>query len=171
MAAQTIETEVIKSRHPGGRPPKLTVARFLRICALIEKEGKCTTAACRIEGVDYSGFRAHVRRKPWWQKRYLHADQLRDEVLQDIYLGIMTRHAVKEDGPWQVTAWLLERRWPNKFALHYTEHRDADAAEGQPIGETIPAERLAHYGKLMLEMAQENAAKTAEFRVVTEAAG
>jgi hypothetical protein len=152
MAAQTIETEVIKSRHPGGRKPKLTVARFLRICALIEKEGKCTTAACRIEGVDYSGFRAHVRRKPWWQKRYLHADQLRDEVLQDIYLGIMTRHAVKEDGPWQVTAWLLERRWPNKFALHYTEHRDSNSTE-QPLGNLVPLETLVEDARLAAEVA------------------
>jgi len=90
MAAQVLETEVLKSvngnspRHARGRPRKLTVTKFLRICALIEKEGKSNTVACRIEGVDYTTFRFHVRRKPWWQKRYLHADQVRDEVLQDI---------------------------------------------------------------------------------------
>lgn len=146
---QALETEVLKHtngnspRHAGGRPVKLTVKRFLRICALIEKEGKCNTAACKIEGVDYSGFRAHVRRKPWWQKRYLHADTLRDELLQDIYLGIMTRHATGEDAAvsQRATAWILERRWPHKFALHYTEHRTAESAE-QPQYEKLTREQL-----------------------------
>jgi|HubBroStandDraft_6_1064221.scaffolds.fasta_scaffold589936_1 hypothetical protein len=145
--AHTLEAGAIKGtngnspRHAGGRPRKLTVARFLRICDLIEKEGKCNTAACRIEGVDYSGFRAHVRRKPWWQKRYLHADQVRDELLRDIYLGIITKHAAKEEGTWQAAAWLLERRWPTQFALHFTQHRTPESAE-QPQYEKLTREEL-----------------------------
>jgi hypothetical protein len=141
--AQTLKPDAIKGangnspRHAGGRPLRVTVARFLRICALIQ-EGKCNSAACKIEGVDYSGFRAHVRRKPWWQKRYLHADQVRDEYLKDLYLGIVSHHA-KES--WQAAAWILERKWPALFALHFT-HRDTNATEQPQVYRALTREEL-----------------------------
>ena len=60
-----------------------------------------------------------------------------------------------------------ERVYPNEFALR-TVNREHASAE-QPIGNEIPAERLAEYGRLMLEMAEENKAKQAQTVQLKEA--
>jgi hypothetical protein len=172
--AKPLETDPIKTvngdavvvgntlpRHPGGRPRKLTVECFLRICALVQ-QGLTNTQACKVENINYSGFRMHVRSKPWWAKRFQHADQIRDEYLRDFHLSNITKHA-KES--WAASAWILERRWPKHFALHYTQHRTTEATE-QSVGEAIPAERLARYGELMLQMAAEDRVQEAA-KVVT----
>ena len=69
--------------------------------------------------------------------------------------------------------WWLERRYPSEFALRAV-NRDNGANEEKTIGEAIPAERLARYGQLMLEMAEENrvreANKVAELPPSSEAA-
>lgn len=137
--AQLLDPYAIKGgngnspRHPGGRPVKLDFKRFLRVCALVER-GLTNTQACQAEGVNYSGFRSHVRRKPWWAKRFQHADQIRDEYLRDFHLANITKHAKGYQdgetfvrGSWAASAWILERKFPNLFALHYTQHRTADA--------------------------------------------
>ena len=46
---------------------------------------------------------------------------------------------------------------PERFALRNVNRAEFSAE--QPIGNEIPAERLAEYGRLMLEMAKENEAK------------
>lgn len=167
---QALETDVIKSvngnavvvgndspRHAGGRPVKLTVKRFLAICTWIQ-QGKSNTLACRAENVDYTTFRLHVRNKPRWRKRYEHADQIRDEFLRDVHLTNIVRHAEKN---WAASAWILERKFPHLFALHFANRDNASTVE-QPIGDAIPAERLAEYGRLMLEFAEEAKAKQAQ---------
>lgn len=52
----------------------------------------------------------------------------------------------------------LERKYPNEFSLRNVSRTD-DTGGSQPIGNEIPAERLAEYGRLMLEMAEEDKAK------------
>ena len=54
----------------------------------------------------------------------------------------------------------LSAEFPHLFALHYA-NRPENTGNSQPIGNEIPAERLAHYGKLMLEMAEEERAREA----------
>jgi len=73
----------------------------------------------------------------------------------------MNKHAAKEDGTWTVTGWLLERRWPHKYALHFTQHRTGDSTD-QPGGNELPAEVLARHRALMLELAREDEAKQAQ---------
>ena len=165
---QALEADVIKSVNGNavvvgndsprerGRPVKLTVKRFLAICTWIQ-QGKSNTLACRAENVDYTTFRLHVRNKPRWRKRYEHADAVRDEFLRDVHLTNIIRHAEKN---WLASAWILERKFPHLFALHFANRDNANAAE-QPIGNEIPAERLAEYGRLMLEFAEENKAREA----------
>lgn len=169
MAAQALEAEVIKSvngnavvvddspRHRG-RPRKLTVKRFLAICALVQK-GVTNTQACLAEDINYSGFRTHVRRKRWWAKRFQIADQIRDEYMRDYHLAQITKHA--KEGNWLCSAWVLERRFPHLFALHYTEHRTAESVE-ESVGTELPAEVLARHRALMLELAREDEAKQAK---------
>jgi hypothetical protein len=148
---QTLEAPSIKSniapRHPGGRPRKLNVERFLRICALVER-GVTNTQACKAEDVDYGGFRTHVRRKPWWAKRFQQADQIRDEYVRDFHLANITKHAkgyqdgeTMVRGSWAASAWILERKFPHLFALHYTQHRTNDAND-KPIYAELTREQL-----------------------------
>jgi transposase len=142
-------------RHAGGRPVKMTVKRFLQICAWIQ-QGKTNTVACRAEGVDYTTFRAHIRRNKRWIWRYELADKVRDDFLRDVHLANIGRHA-KDN--WQASAWLLERKFPTAFALHFKD-RASDVAE-KPVGNDIPAEVLAEHRALMLAMAREDEAKAA----------
>jgi hypothetical protein len=149
---KSVQVDVVvepRPRNAGGRPKKLTVRRFLRICDWIQK-GKSNTLACQTEDVDYSGFRAHVRRKPWWRKRYEHADQVRDEYLRDIHLTNIVRHS---DNNWQASAWLLERKFPDLFALR-SVNRNINSSE-VPIGDQVGIEELQRYSRLMLEFAKE----------------
>ena len=142
--AQPIEADAIKGangnspRHAGGRPRKLTAACFVRICAWVQ-QGLTNTQACKVEGVDYGGFRTHVRRKHWWAKRFQMADQIRDEYLRDFHLSNITKHA-KES--WAASAWILERRWPQLFALHYTQHRDTDDVQQNAVYRQLTREEL-----------------------------
>jgi transposase len=142
-------------RHAGGRPVKMTVKRFLQICDWIQ-QGRSNTVACRAEGVDYTTFRAHIRKNKRWTYRYELADKIRDEFLRDVHLTNIAHHA-KEN--WQASAWLLERKFPSAYALHFKD-RDSDNLERRLQAE-IPAEVLAENRALMLEMAREDEAKAA----------
>jgi hypothetical protein len=164
--AQTLQTDVVKEmpaaavlireespRHAGGRPLRLNVKKFLKICAWIQA-GKSNTTACRAENIDYSTFWFHTRRKPRWRLRYEHANSMRDQFLCDVHLTNIVRHAEQN---WAASAWILERKFPALFALHFKE-RSSDTT-ALPVGNEIPISRLQEYGKLMLELAQETAEK------------
>jgi hypothetical protein len=153
-----IESEAVvvsDERHPGGRPLKMTVQRFLRICAWIEK-GKSNLEACRIEQVRYTSFRGHAQKKPRWQKRYELADRTRDNFLRDFHLANIVKHSEKQ---WTASAWLLERKFPSAFAMR-TVSRPDDAAH-KTIEDEIPAEVLAKHRARMLELARQDEAETA----------
>jgi hypothetical protein len=86
-----------------------------------------------------------------YQKRLKQAEVVREGVLREYHIANVVKHA-----PRNVLAslWWLERRFPAEFALR-TVNRDNGANEDKPVGEAIPAERLARYGQLMLQMAEE----------------
>lgn len=168
MQTPALETDVVKSvqvdvvcvdedspRHAGGRPLKLNVQRFLRICGWIQK-GKSNSESCRIEQIDYTSFCAHKRRKKRWQWRYELADRVRDDYLRDWHLGNVVRHS---ENNWVASAWLLERKFPHLFALRPV-NRDNGQSD-QLVGDKIPAERLSEYGREMLEFAREEEARKA----------
>jgi hypothetical protein len=136
-----------------GRPVRLTPRLFLRICHAVEK-GSAITHACESELVTYSHFRFRVARNPRWQKRLKEAEATRESFLKEYHIDNIKKHA-----PRNVLAslWWLERRHPAEFALR-NFHRPDPSAE-QPVGDAIPIERLEQYGRLMLELAKENAAK------------
>ena len=69
-----------------------------------------------------------------------------------------SRHekAKRSRGP---TAWLLERNFPKPYALREFSRPVTNGS--QPIGDKVSEERLREYGRLMLEFAQQNEAKTA----------
>jgi hypothetical protein len=168
--AKSVSLEVVRD-DPGTyrdpwRPTTLTIRRFLRICHLVE-EGNAITHACREQLISYSRFRFRVARSPRLQERLKEAEACRDQVWRSEALASI-RAAFPRN--WVSGMTYLERKYPNEFSLRNVNRTD-DTGSSQPIGNEIPAERLAEYGRLMLEMAQENAGKAAELPVVTEAAG
>lgn len=62
---------------------------------------------------------------------------MRDDYLRDLHLANIARHA-KES--WQASAWLLERKFPSLFALHFKD-RATESAE-QPQYEKLTREEL-----------------------------
>jgi hypothetical protein len=162
--SHSINLEVVRDEPAGRnpwRPTTLTIRRFLKICHAIEG-GSAITHACESQLISYSRFRFRVSRSARLQERLKEAEATREGFLMEFHIDNIKKHA-----PRNVLAslWWLERRHPNLFALRRVD-RDTDTS-AQPIGDAIPAERLAEYGRLMLEMAQENAAKAA----TTEAVG
>jgi hypothetical protein len=71
-----VQLEVV--RNVGGRPLFLNARRFIRICRHIE-QGESFSEACRLELVDYTGFRRHVKRNPKCQRRLKQAKETRED--------------------------------------------------------------------------------------------
>jgi hypothetical protein len=142
----------------------LTARTFLRIIKRIET-GWAVTMSCKAEGLTYRRFRQLCQRWPAYQRRYEKAERQRAEHRRETMEALVLHAAAKN---WVAAAWWLERSHPARYSLK-TVIRDESTTE-QLIGDAIPAERLAEYGRLMLEMAQENAAKAGELPV-TEAVG
>jgi len=94
-------------------------------------------------------------RNPDEAKRYAEAKQVRLQKWHEEWLGEMHEHAKRS--PW-ATAWLLERNFPELYALR--EFVRPVASGQQLIGDKIPEERLREYGRMMLEFAQKNDVKT-----------
>jgi hypothetical protein len=67
----------------------------------------------------------------------------------------MVEHAKRS--PW-ATAWLLERNFPELYALR--EFTRPVTNGSQPIGDCVSIERLQEYGRIMLEFAQQNEVRT-----------
>lgn len=166
VKSHSINLEVVRDEPTGRdpwRPTKLTVRKFLKICQAVEQGGSIT-ASCDSQLISYSRFRFRVSRSARLQERLKQAEATRESSLMEFHIDNIKKHA-----PRNVLAslWWLERRHPKLFALRRVD-RDTESTE-QMIGDAIPAERLAEYGRLMLEMAQENAAKAVAVPVVTEA--
>lgn len=132
------ELEVVRldEKKKGGRPLKLTEARFRRMLALIQ-EGHTTNAACRIEGIYYATWRFHIQRKPEWKKELAEAEKIRDEVWRDHALE-MVKTAMPKN--WQAAMTYLERKYPNEFALR-TVVRSTDS-NGKAVYEALTKEQL-----------------------------
>jgi hypothetical protein len=114
-SAEVRELEVVRigEKNKGGRPVKLTEARFARILELI-REGTVNTAACRIERIDYSTWRDHIVQKPEWRSRLTEAEKIRDEVWRDHALE-MVKNAMPKN--WVAAMTYLERKYPSEFSL------------------------------------------------------
>jgi hypothetical protein len=131
-----LEVVQIGEKNKGGRPVKLTEARFARILALI-REGNVNTVACRIERIDYSTWRDHINQKPEWRSRLAEAEKVRDEVWRDHALE-MVKSAMPKN--WQAAMTYLERKYPNEFALR-TVIRSTDS-NGKAVYSELTKEQL-----------------------------
>jgi hypothetical protein len=148
-----VQLEVV--RNVGGRPLFPNARRFIRICRHIE-QGESFSEACRLELVDYTGFRRHVKRNPKYQRRLKQAEETREDFLREYHIAIVRKHA-----PRNVLAslWWLERRFPNHFALKPV-HR-SEGVTDQPISDKISEDQLRRYSELIEDFRRENEAKKA----------
>src|ERR1700687_4369004 len=131
------DVTIVEQPRKRGRPRKLDVERFLRICGWIQT-GKPNHEACAIEDCDYSRFRYHLRLKPRWQKRYEHADKVRDAFLRDFHVANIVKHSSKNV---IASLWWLERRYPSEFALRAVSRPGSDTGE-KPLYSALTKEEL-----------------------------
>jgi hypothetical protein len=142
------------ARRNPWRPTTLTVRAFLKICHNIER-GFSIPNACEVEAISYRNFRHRVSRSPRLEKRLKEAEAVRFELRHE--QAIVTIMAAGEKS-WPAHAWWAERNLPERYALKTVHRADSENGE-QLIGDRIPAERVANYGTLMLEVAEENKAR------------
>jgi transposase-like protein len=133
-AAQAVPLEVVRDDDSPlevkvGRKRKLTPAVFERIMAAIE-EGSRVTPACREHGISPKTLFMRVARNQEESKRFAEAKRLRLQKWHEEWLGEMHEHAKRS--PW-ATAWLLERNFPEFYALREFSRAPAEGS-GQPIG-------------------------------------
>jgi len=133
-----------------GRKRLLTPEIFEKIMAAIE-EGARVTPACRKHGISPKTLFMRVMREPEEAKRFAEAKQIRLAKWHEEWLGEMHEHAKRSS--W-ATAWLLERNFPELYALR--EFVRPVAKGSQLVGDKVPEERLREYGRLMLEFAQQS---------------
>jgi hypothetical protein len=151
----TVVREFTPPPYEKGVRTRVTARTFLRVIKHIEV-GWAVTHSCKAEGFSYRRFRQLCQQRPNYQRRYEEAERQRAEHRRETMEAIVLHHAAKN---WQAAGWWLERAHPERYALKSVV-RDGDN-QTQPIGEAIPAERFAHYGKLMLEMAEEDRVREA----------
>lgn len=161
----TVVREIPAPPYEKGTRTRVTARSFLRVIKHVET-GWAVTQSCRAEGFSYRRFRQLCQQRPSYQRRYERAEKQRAEHRRETMEAIVLHHAVKH---YQAAQWWLERAHPDRYALK-SVIREGDTAE-QPIGNEIPAERLAEYGRLMLEFAEENRAKAVELPESSQAAG
>ena len=126
----------------GGRPPKLTPKIQARICQLIRDRVPEITAALSA-GVSE---RAYFYWKEWGEEgkseQYVQFLQAVKKALADAEIACINQVAAAaqdtEDrrGQWQAAAWMLERRWPERWArreMISQEVRRVDEAGGKPL--------------------------------------
>jgi hypothetical protein len=159
--AEAIPLEVVRDGDPpptvkAGRKRKLTPAVFEKIMAAVE-EGARITRACLEHGISPKTLFMCVGRDQESARRFTQAKQLRLQKWHEEWLGEMYEHAKRS--PW-ATAWLLERNFPELYALREFT-RPIAAGSGQPIGDKVDQDQLQHYAALMDEFRRENEAKAA----------
>jgi hypothetical protein len=140
------------------RPTTLTVRKFLRICHLVE-QGFAISRACEVECITYGRFRQRVQRSARLQERLKEAEQVRFNLRHEQALESIMAAGERS---WMAHAWWLERCLPHLYALRNVNR--SDPSEEQPQ-EQIPAEVLAKHRALMLELARQNEARSANPRL------
>lgn len=145
---RTIELELVREPHPGGRPLFLDARRFLRICHAVEL-GESIPEACRRELVTYRNFRRHVVLNAKYKRRLQEAVETREQYLKEFHIANIKRHAPDN---LSASLWWLEHRHPSEFAIRPFV-RDSGDLEQQALCDKISLEQLVENAKLAMEVA------------------
>jgi len=138
-----------------GRPAVLNLRAFVKICGHIER-GFSIPNSCELESVSYRTFRRRASQSARLQERLKEAEETRLNLRREEALRSIMLHGERS---WMAHAWFLERVWPNLFALRTVNRVDSDE-DNQPEP-ALPSEVLKRHRDLLLQLAQEDAAKQA----------
>ena len=127
----------ISRPHPIGRPPKLTVLLIEQICDLLIS-GHSIARSAMISGVSESTIYRwlSIGKKSG-------ADEIYTQLVERVWEAIecsefellqSMRMAASEKENWRVSAWLLERRFPEKYGKR-TESESTKAVNGSENAE------------------------------------
>jgi hypothetical protein len=154
---KSVSLEVVRSepRRKMGRPIVLTVRIFIAICHLVE-QGMAISRACESCSVSYGRFRIRVSRSKRLQERLKEAETTRFNLRHEQAIESIMEAGTRS---WMAHAWWAERNLQERYAMRAVP-RPADTDTEKPAGD-LPAERLAHFRALQLELARENEAKAA----------
>jgi len=128
--SESVSLEIVRDeplRRKRGRPTVLTVRLFLAICHLIER-GSAITAACDGCGVSYGRFRIRVSQSPRLEARLKKAESVRSSVRHEQALAAVIKAS---DRNFIAACWLLERCWPELYALRKVERTVAEQVAGE----------------------------------------
>jgi hypothetical protein len=123
-----------------GSPRRLTTRRFIRICKLIES-GLAMTAACEAESVTYQIWRLRISQSARLEARFKKAEAVRSSVRHEQALAAVIKAS---DRNFIAACWLLERCWPELYALRKVERTVAEQVAGEQRVRVIglPADEL-----------------------------
>lgn len=116
MAKRKAPKKPKAKRKPGGRPSKLTPSRQARICTAIRKHNVLAHAAAA-GGIDYSTFQRWIlageadASGPY--REFCAAVKKAQEAFEADQVQVIAKAG--KDGSWQASAWLLERRYPDRY--------------------------------------------------------
>ena len=104
--------------HPVGRPPILTSEMIEEICDLVIR-GKSIANAAKIRGVSESSIYRWlaIGRAPGAEDIYLElAERMAEALEYSEFEALQTLRIASQDPKnWRVAAWILERRFPEKY--------------------------------------------------------
>jgi hypothetical protein len=126
--SEPVSLEVVRDepRKKLGRPVRLTVRKFIRICRLVES-GHTFVDACEIECVTYQTFRFRVSHSPRLEQRVKQAEAIRSLKRHDEALAAVVKAGERN---WVAHAWYLERVHPELYALRKIERAAIEQVAG-----------------------------------------
>lgn len=137
-----------------GRKRKLTPSVFEKIMVEVEEGGRITPL-CRQHGLSPKTLFFRVANDQEAAQRFAQAKQVRLQKWHEEWLGEMHEHAKRS--PW-ATAWLLERNFPELYALREFT-RAVAAGSGQQIGDKVDEAQLRRYAALIEDFRREDESK------------
>lgn len=100
-------------RKKTGRPLRLTLRVFIKICQHVER-GFAVTQACEAESITYSIFRLRCAENPRLEERIQQALKVRFDRRHEEALASVLKAGERS---WMAHAWYLERVLPHFYAL------------------------------------------------------
>src|ERR1700746_623630 len=113
------------SRKKTGRPLRLNLRVFIKICHLVER-GFAVTQACEAESISYSVFRFRCAENPRLEKRIQEATQVRFDRRHEEALASVLKAGERS---WLAHAWYLERVLPHFYALKTVVRNEGNNTE------------------------------------------
>lgn len=167
-----------KAKNKGGRPTVMTEDRQEDVLKCISL-GMTRERAAAYAGISIAVFYAHQQRYPEFQERVKQAEskcqahclaairkagmpRYQDKTRtrfgppgrdgKPTLIGKTVEHTKKDEGEWEASAWLLERRWPNEYGkvdrhLIHTTSREGGPMEADYIAAIQRA--LGMHGQLI----------------------